>query len=223
MPHGGQGGVQRPGPGGSVGSEQQAQALLGGQALDKLSVNRRTPWGRRRRRARGQAREGPGQGPRGHLHGSQRPSHLSSPPWPHRPNKVASYCAGLHSPWDGQCLSRRWVCLGGPGSQGPALWSQRREEHSAHPVLPAGRYCRGRGAPEAIKKMPGAGLVQEPRALCSKGRAGSGRPGTGRLDHAQAHWISWALLATATAFGHAGEQEPGQGLVQTQRRARSTC
>lgn len=73
------------------------------------------------------------------------------------------------------------------------------------------------------RRFSGAGLLNELRVLSSKCRAGSGRPGTGRLDHAQAHWISWALLATATAFGHAGEQEPGQGLVQIQRTARSTC
>lgn len=73
------------------------------------------------------------------------------------------------------------------------------------------------------RRCSGAGLLNELRVPGSKCRAGSGRPETGRLDGTQAHWISWALLATATAFGHAGEQEPGQSLVQTQRTARSTC
>ncbi|XP_032172829.1 cysteine and histidine-rich protein 1-A isoform X1 [Mustela erminea] len=122
---------------------------------------------------------------------------------------------GLHSPWDGQCLSRRWVYLGGPGSQGPALWSQRREEHSAHPVLQADTAVAA-GLLRPSRRCPGAGLLRELRVLRSKCRVGSGRPGTGRLDRAQARWISRALLATATAFGHAGEREPGQGLVQTQ-------
>ncbi|XP_059021424.1 zinc finger TRAF-type-containing protein 1 isoform X2 [Mustela lutreola] len=122
---------------------------------------------------------------------------------------------GLHSPWDGQCLSRRWVYLGGPGSQGPALWSQRREEHSAHPVLQADTAVAA-GLLRPSRRCPGAGLLRELRVLRSKCRVGSGRPGTGRLDRTQARWISRALLATATAFGHAGEQEPGQGLVQTQ-------
>lgn len=55
-----------------------------------------------------------------------------------------------------------------------------------------------------LARCSGPGLQNKLSVHSSKGRAGSGRPGTGRLDHTQAHWISWALLATASAFRHSG-------------------
>lgn len=75
---GGGGGGRRLGAWGVVGSEQWAQAMLEGQAVDKLLVNGRTPWGRRR--ARGQAGEGPGQDPGGTCMALRGP--LTCPPLP---------------------------------------------------------------------------------------------------------------------------------------------
>ena len=63
------------------------------------------------------------------------------------------------------------------------------------------------------RRWSGPGLQNELRVPDSSCRAGSGCPGMGRLDCTQARWISWALLATATASGHSGEQKSGQSLV----------
>ena len=55
-----------------------------------------------------------------------------------------------------------------------------------------------------VRRWAGPGLQSELRGPNSNHRARSGRPGMGRLDCAQAGWISWALLVTTTAFGHWG-------------------
>nr|XP_036879279.1 cysteine and histidine-rich protein 1-A isoform X4 [Manis javanica] len=79
-----------------------------------------------------------------------------------------------------------------------------------------GGHCTGHRPPRPARRCSEPGLQNELRVSSSKCRAGSGCPGMGKLDHTQACCILWALLATATAFGHAREQAPGQSLVQTQ-------
>ncbi|XP_036778977.1 zinc finger TRAF-type-containing protein 1 isoform X1 [Manis pentadactyla] len=79
-----------------------------------------------------------------------------------------------------------------------------------------GGHCTGHRPPRPARRCSEPGLQNELRVSSSKCRAGSGCPGMGKLDHTQACCILWALLATATAFGHVREQAPGQSLVQTQ-------
>ncbi|XP_059971749.1 zinc finger TRAF-type-containing protein 1 isoform X2 [Mesoplodon densirostris] len=103
------------------------------------------------------------------------------------PSRVVSSPCGAAQPWDSWGLTRR----------------------SSLQAVTAGAT----GFLRPARRWSGPGLLNELRVPDSNCRAGSGCPGMGRLDCAQAHWISWALLATATAFGHSGEQKSGQSLV----------
>lgn len=146
--------AEGPGKQQALGSGHKSRRLLGsGQAPGhgRIPLGENTGWR--------PSREGAGAGLQGYLHGSHRgPSHLSFSPHPCPPlspprQLAVSSLHGAAQPWDSWGLTRKWVCLGGPRSWGPALQSQGQEEHLSRRVLPAGGHCSGHRPPKASKKM----------------------------------------------------------------------
>lgn len=126
-------------------------------ALDKLLAMEGSLWGRTQ--AGGQAGKGLGQDSRGTCMAlTEAPPTCPFHPIPARPpppprQLAVSSLHGAAQPWDSWGLTRKWVCLGGPRSWGPALQSQGQEEHLSRRVLPAGGHCSGHRPPKASKKM----------------------------------------------------------------------
>lgn len=143
----------------------------------------------------------------------QRPLSLGSPPWSRDPDKVVSSLQGTARLGTGGVSLEGGCVWGAPGAEG--LPCGARGKKSSHHVGSCRKAVTAvtAGFLGPVRRWAGLGLQSELRGPDSNRRAGSGRQGMGRLDCAQARWISWALLVTTTAFGHSGEQESGQSSL----------
>lgn len=128
---------------GTAVSEQWAQAMLDGQALDKLLVTGRTPWGRRC--ARGRAGDGPGQDPGGTCMALRGP--LTCPPLP-----------GPATPMRWHPTAWGCTALGLSGSKQKVGVTWRAREPGACPVEPKARRALSTSGPACRQ------LLQWPRA-----------------------------------------------------------